>query len=157
MEALDGTFTVFKCPFLLLRLSGTSNGSSVYRVITPEQPNQQVLSMLQSISVTLSDVQGQLAVIQQQNEQRDSTLNRLEGEIQAMKRNNEATQDTPKSKRHRESPCGLSVSDSEIFRHCSVDQPLCSSVYGRFIHLLKMKMSNVGKGYVCLLTCNLLL
>ena len=66
-----------------------------------EQPNQQVLSMLQSRSMTLSDVQGQLAVIQQQNEQGDSTLNRLEGELQAMKRSNEAPQDTPKSRRQR--------------------------------------------------------
>ena len=80
-----------------------------------EQPNQQVLSMLQSISMTLSDVQGQLAVIQQQNEQCDSTLNRLEGELQAMKRSNEAPQDTPKSKRQRKSPCGLSVSASVIY------------------------------------------
>ena len=99
------------------------SGNSFYRrseVITPmghnrlEQPNQQVLSMLQCISTTLSDVQGQLAVIQQQNEQRDSTLNRLESELQAMKRRNEAPQDTPKSKRQRKSPCGLSVSSYDI-------------------------------------------
>ena len=80
----------------------------------PEQPNQQVLSMLQSVSMTLSDVQGQLATIQQQNE-RDSTLNRLEGEIQAMKRKNEAPQNTPNSKRHRKSPCGVSASDNVIY------------------------------------------
>ena len=98
--------------------------------------------------MTLSDVQGQLAIIQQQNEQRDSTLNCLEGEIQAMKRNSEAPQDTPKSKRHRKSPCGLSVSASVI--HC-LNNILCivvlfiinycSSVYRHFIHHLKMKIS----------------
>lgn len=46
--------------------------------------------------MTLSDVQGQLAIIQEQNEQRDSTLNRLEGDIQALKRKNEAPQDSLK-------------------------------------------------------------
>ena len=71
--------------------------------------------MLQSISVTLSDVQGQLPIIQEQNEQRDSTFNRLEGDIKTLKRKNEAPQaDTPKSKRHRKSLCGLSVSASVI-------------------------------------------
>ena len=60
--------------------------------------------------MTLSDVQGQLAIIQEQNEQRDSTLNRLEGDIKTLKRKNEAPQvDTPRSKRNRKSPCGVSA------------------------------------------------
>ena len=97
------------------RYFNPSNGNSFYQsneLISPEpQPNQQVLSMLQSISVTLSDVQGQLAIIQEQNEQCNSTINRLEGDIKTLKRKNEVPQtDTPKSKRHRKSPCGLSVS-----------------------------------------------
>lgn len=117
----------------------------------PEQPNQQVLSMLQCISVTLSDVQGQLAIIQQQNEQRHSSLNRLEGEIQAMKRKNEAPQNTPNSKRHRKSPCGsrVSASDNVIYYYLIILNHF-SSVYGHYIHRLKMKISIImmnGKPY----------
>ena len=135
--------------FPSFRYLNPPNGNSFYRsneVITPEpQPNQQVLSMLQSISMTLSDVQGQLAIIQEQNEQRDSTLNRLEGDIQTLKRKNEAPQDTPKSKRHRKSPCGLSVSASDTLSNITcivvITYCTCSSVYGLFIHHLKMKIS----------------
>ena len=72
------------------------------------------VSMLQSISITLSDVQMQLSTIQEQNARRDVTLRQLEKDIQEIKcskRVGDNLTETPKSKRSRKSPRGLSVSD----------------------------------------------
>lgn len=71
-----------------------------------------MMAMLQSISTTLSDVQGQLSVLQDQSRRRDDTVSRLESEVKelkATKRSNEVEESTPKSKRQRKSPRGLSV------------------------------------------------
>ena len=75
----------------------------------PESDNNQMMAMLQSMSMTLSDVQGQLSVFQDQSRRHDDTLCRLESEVKelkATKRSNEVEESTPKSKRQRR---GLSV------------------------------------------------
>ena len=61
--------------------------------------------------MTLSDMQRQLATIQEQNIQRDNTLYRLEMEMKACKRQADQLDDleTPKSKKSRKTPRGLSV------------------------------------------------
>ena len=73
------------------------------------EPDQ--IQLLQSISMTLSDMQRQLATIQEQNIHRDNTLCRLEEEIKACKR--PAGQldalETPMPKKSRKTPRGLSV------------------------------------------------
>ena len=73
------------------------------------EPDQ--IQLLQSISMTLSDMQRQLATIQEQNVHRDDTLHRLENEIKACKRPADQVEalETPKSKKSRKTPRGLSV------------------------------------------------
>lgn len=86
----------------------------------PHQPQQlsssyqisQPLDLLQSISMTLSDIQVQLSSIEEQNSERDSTLKRLEKDISDMKENKRpgnSLEETLKSKRCRKRPRGLSV------------------------------------------------
>ena len=48
-------------------------------------PNSQVFAMLQSISMSLSDIQGQLSVMQEQNACRDETLCVLDRDIKELK------------------------------------------------------------------------
>lgn len=64
--------------------------------------------MLQSISMTLSDVQQQLFNIQEQNDLRDTTLQKLEKDVSDLK--NDMAKEVPKIKQGRKSPRGLSVS-----------------------------------------------
>ena len=73
------------------------------------EPDQ--IQLLQSISMTLSDMERQLATIQEQNVHRDDTLRHMESEIKACKRLADQVEalETPKSKRSRKTPCGLSV------------------------------------------------
>lgn len=73
------------------------------------EPDQ--IQLLQSISTTLRDMQRQLATIQQQNVHRDETLCRLQKEIKACKRPTDQVDalETPKSKKSRKTPRGLSV------------------------------------------------
>lgn len=61
----------------------------------------------------LSDIQGQLSVMQEQNACRDETLHVLDRdikEIKSMKRFSDDSNDVPNSKHWRKSPRGLSVS-----------------------------------------------
>ena len=72
------------------------------------EPDQ--IQLLQSIGMTLSDMQRQLATIQEQNVHRDDTLRQL-NEIKACKRSADQVEalETPKSKKSRKTPRGLSV------------------------------------------------
>lgn len=81
---------------------------------SPLQSGNELNNMLQTISVTLSDIQAQLCSIKDQNRERDSTLRQLEKDIKDIKGNKRpATDDnSTKSKKNRKSPCGLSVRDS---------------------------------------------
>lgn len=63
--------------------------------------------------MTLSDIQVQLSSIEEQNSEHDSTLKRLEKDVNDLKetkRPGNSLEETPKSKRCRKSPRGLSVS-----------------------------------------------
>ena len=73
------------------------------------EPDQ--IQLLQSISMTLSDMQRQLATIQEQNVHRDVTLRQLKNEIKACKRSADQVEalETPKSKKSRKTPRGLSA------------------------------------------------
>ena len=82
----------------------------VLPIPSQEQPNGEVLSLLQSISMSLSDLQRQMSAMHEQNMQRDLTLTQIKKDMQEMKgtkRSNETQEDTPK--RSRKSPRGLSV------------------------------------------------
>ena len=60
--------------------------------------------------MTLSDMQRQLANVQEQNVHRDDTVRRLENEIKACKRPDQVEAlETPTSKKSRKTPRGLSV------------------------------------------------
>ena len=92
--------------------------------LTTECDRNPSLSLLQSISVTLSDIQMQLSTIEEQNLQRDSTLKELEKDIKDIKEGKQSSDthlEVPKSKRCRKSPRGLSVSFSYIFDYYFMD------------------------------------
>lgn len=74
------------------------------------QLNSELSNTLQTISLTLSDIQVQLHSIQEQNLGRDATLNKLEKDICELKGKRPADEfDSPQLKKSRKSPCGLSV------------------------------------------------
>lgn len=76
------------------------------------QPGSELNNILQTISVTLSDIQVQLCSIKDQNVERDATLKQLEKDIKEIKGSKRSANDgdSPQSKKSRKSPCGLSVS-----------------------------------------------
>lgn len=68
-------------------------------------------SLLQSINCGLSGVQQQLSTMQENNVQRDLAMKKISEDIEDLKSKRPvACDDTPKSKRCRKSPRGLSVS-----------------------------------------------
>ena len=69
-----------------------------------------MMSVLQSITMTLSDVQEQLSIMQEHNDLRDSILKKVEKDVADLKK--EIPKETPKLKQGRKSPRGLSVSIS---------------------------------------------
>lgn len=81
----------------------------------PGPSNSEIHSILQSMSCCLSDVQRQLVIIQEQNSERDSTMKKLVEEVRDLKEKQPSLSsdidETPKSKRSRKSPRGLSVSN----------------------------------------------
>lgn len=72
-------------------------------------PNE--INMLQTISMTLSDIQVQLSSIQDQNSERDATLKQLQQDMKEMKGLKRSADDDgiQKSKKGKKSPCGLSI------------------------------------------------
>ena len=83
------------------------------QTLLPDNTESPNTSLLQNISMALSDVQAQLSDIQEQNSERDSTLKQLESDIKELKerkRELNGDDDDTKPKKSRKSPCGLSVS-----------------------------------------------
>lgn len=85
-------------------------GETYCRCQLKHRPMKQPTALLQSISMSLSDVQRQLSTIQEQNVQCDQTFRQLEMNIQELKTNKipAPLEETPK--RSQKSPRGLSVS-----------------------------------------------
>ena len=69
-------------------------------------------NILETMCMSLSDIQVKLSSIQDQNLVRDATINRIQEDIKEIKGSKRLADDTsgPKSKKPKKSPCGLSVS-----------------------------------------------
>lgn len=80
----------------------------------PTSPNSStaIHSLLQSINCAVSDMQRQLVSLQEQSLERDSSIEKMRKDIESLKENRPSpfVDHTPKAKRCRKSPRGLSVS-----------------------------------------------